>query len=71
MQLLEFQAKELFREYGISLLDSISSTNIEDIPVAGKSAERLPRRSCAVAWKGTSSYCLRPGGELVAGSITA
>ena len=30
MQLLEFQAKELFREYGISLLDSISSTNIEE-----------------------------------------
>jgi len=30
MQLLEFQAKEIFREYGISLLDSISSTNIED-----------------------------------------
>ncbi len=30
MQLLEFQAKELFREYGINLLDSISSTNIEE-----------------------------------------
>ena len=30
MQLLEFQAKELFREYGINLLDSISSTNIAD-----------------------------------------
>jgi succinyl-CoA synthetase beta subunit len=30
MQLLEFQAKELFREYGINLLDSISSTDIED-----------------------------------------
>jgi len=30
MQLLEFQAKELFREYGINLLDSKSSTNIED-----------------------------------------
>ena len=29
MQLLEFQAKELFREYGINLLESISSTNIE------------------------------------------
>ena len=29
MQLLEFQAKELFREYGINLLDSIASTNIE------------------------------------------
>jgi len=28
MQLLEFQAKELFREYGINLLGSISSTNI-------------------------------------------
>ena len=30
MQLLEFQAKELFREYGINLLDSISSTSIEE-----------------------------------------
>ncbi len=30
MQLLEFQAKELFREYGINLLDSKSSTNIEE-----------------------------------------
>jgi succinyl-CoA synthetase beta subunit len=30
MQLLEFQAKELFREYGINLLDSIASTNIEE-----------------------------------------
>jgi succinyl-CoA synthetase beta subunit len=30
MQLLEFQAKEIFREYGISLLDSIASTNIEE-----------------------------------------
>ena len=30
MQLLEFQAKEIFREYGINLLDSISSTNIEE-----------------------------------------
>jgi len=30
MRLLEFQAKELFREYGINLLDSKSSTNIED-----------------------------------------
>ncbi len=30
MQLLEYQAKELFREYGIKLLDSISSTNIEE-----------------------------------------
>ena len=30
MQLLEFQAKELFREYGINLLDSISSTDIEN-----------------------------------------
>jgi len=30
MQLLEFQAKELFREYGINLLDSMSSTNIEE-----------------------------------------
>ena len=30
MQLLEFQAKELFREYGINLLDSVSSTNIEE-----------------------------------------
>ena len=30
MQLLEFQAKELFREYGINLLQSISSTNIDD-----------------------------------------
>ncbi len=29
MQLLEFQAKELFREYGINLLDSIASTDIE------------------------------------------
>ena len=29
MQLLEFQAKELFREYGINLLESISSTDIE------------------------------------------
>ena len=30
MQLLEFQAKELFREYGINLLPSISSTTIEE-----------------------------------------
>ncbi len=30
MRLLEFQAKELFREYGINLLDSKSSTNIEE-----------------------------------------
>lgn len=30
MQLLEFQAKEIFREYGINLLPSKSSTNIED-----------------------------------------
>jgi succinyl-CoA synthetase beta subunit len=30
MQLLEFQAKELFREYGINLLPSIHSTTIED-----------------------------------------
>ena len=30
MQLLEFQAKELFREYGINLLSSISSTTIEE-----------------------------------------
>ena len=30
MRLLEFQAKELFREYGIRLLDSRASTNIEE-----------------------------------------
>ncbi|RNJ77690.1 MAG: succinyl-CoA synthetase subunit beta [Nitrosopumilus sp. B06] len=30
MRLLEFQAKELFREYGINLLDSKASTNIEE-----------------------------------------
>ena len=30
MQLLEFQAKELFREYGIGLLESIPSTNVEE-----------------------------------------
>jgi len=30
MRLLEFQAKELFREYGINLLDSKSSINIEE-----------------------------------------
>ena len=30
MRLLEFQAKELFLEYGINLLDSKSSTNIEE-----------------------------------------
>ncbi len=30
MRLLEFQAKELFREYEINLLDSKSSTNIEE-----------------------------------------
>ena len=30
MQLLEFQAKELFREYGINLLPSIASTTIEE-----------------------------------------
>ena len=30
MQLLEYQAKELFREYGINLLPSISSTSIEE-----------------------------------------
>jgi len=30
MQLLEYQAKELFREYGINLLPSISSTTIEE-----------------------------------------
>ena len=30
MQLLEYQAKELFREYGINLLPSISSTTIEN-----------------------------------------
>jgi len=30
MRLLEFQAKELFREYGINLLPSISSTSIEE-----------------------------------------
>ena len=30
MRLLEFQAKELFREYGINLLDSKSSTDIEE-----------------------------------------
>ncbi len=30
MQLLEFQAKELFREYGIRLLDSMSSASIEE-----------------------------------------
>ena len=30
MQLLEFQAKEIFRQYGINLLPSKSSTNIED-----------------------------------------
>ena len=39
MQLLEFQAKELFREYGINLLDSISSTNIEE---GRKHAKDLP-----------------------------
>ncbi|MCY4490654.1 MAG: acetate--CoA ligase family protein [Thaumarchaeota archaeon] len=30
MRLLEFQAKELFREYGINLLPGVSCTNIED-----------------------------------------
>jgi succinyl-CoA synthetase beta subunit len=30
MQLLEYQAKELFREYGINLLPSISSTTIQE-----------------------------------------
>ena len=30
MRLLEFQAKELFLEYGINILDSKSSTNIEE-----------------------------------------
>lgn len=30
MRLLEFQAKELFREYGINLLESKSSVNIEE-----------------------------------------
>lgn len=30
MRLLEYQAKELFREYGISLLDGRSSTSIEE-----------------------------------------
>jgi succinyl-CoA synthetase beta subunit len=30
MRLLEFQAKELFREYGINLLPSKASTNIDE-----------------------------------------
>ncbi|MFB5634853.1 MAG: succinate--CoA ligase subunit beta [Candidatus Nitrosomaritimum aestuariumsis] len=36
MRLLEFQAKELFREYGINLLPSKSSTKIEDGRVHAK-----------------------------------
>ena len=36
MRLLEFQAKELFREYGINLLPSISSTSIEDARIHAK-----------------------------------
>ncbi len=36
MQLLEFQAKELFRDYGINLLPSISSTSIEDARIHAK-----------------------------------
>ena len=36
MRLLEFQAKELFREYGISLLQSKSCTNIEEGREASK-----------------------------------
>ena len=38
MRLLEFQAKELFREYGINLLDSKASTSIEQ---GRKHAEEL------------------------------
>ena len=36
MQLLEFQAKELFREYGINLLPSKSSTTIEEARIHAK-----------------------------------
>ena len=45
MQLLEFQAKELCREYGINLLGSISSTNIEEGRKHAKELE-IGRASC-------------------------
>ena len=57
MRLLEFQAKELFREYGINLLDSKSSTNIEEgrehlnFSEWGKYTERRKKHKLEECWE--------------------